>query len=133
MTEEELAVEGQLQHLIGAELLRMSGGTAPGVLLYAEPTDRQVHSGVFIGDDRRMDMLTSTTLLNELVRELWRARNRAAPGQGWIAMTYLMLGNEYRLDYIDASVLDPGPNANERCKAAIRRLLGPVEIVSTGF
>jgi len=131
VTEEELAAEAQLQQLIGAELLRMTGGVGPGVLLYAEPTEREVQSGVFVGDDRRMDMLTSTTLLNELVRELWRVRNRAAPGQGWIAMTFLMLGEEYRLDYIDAPVLDRGPNANERCKAAIRRLLGPVEIVST--
>jgi hypothetical protein len=133
VTEDDLAVEGRLQHLIGAELLRMAGGAGPGVLLYAEPTEREVQSGVFVGDDNTMDMLTSTTVLNELVRELWRARNRVAPGQGWIAMTFLMLGNEYRVDYIDKTVLDPGPSANERCKAALRRLLGPVKVVDRGF
>lgn len=133
MTEDDLALEGQIQSQIGAELLRMTGRTGPGILLYAEPTEQKVESGVFVGDDLQMDMMMSTTLLNELVRELWRARNRAAPGQGWIAMTFLMLHNDYRVDYIDGSVLDSGGNANERCKSAIRRLLGPVNIVDRGF
>jgi len=133
VTEDELNLEGQIQSQIGAELLRMASHMGPGILLYAEPTEREVQSGVFVGDDNQMDMMMATTLLNELVRELWRARNRAAPGQGWIAMTFLMLQNEYRVDYIDAPVLDPGGNANERCKAAIRRLLGPVNIVDRGM
>lgn len=121
-------VESELIQALGHALSDMLAIRGPGLLLYAEPDDSHVEAAIFAGDDEEMTLLAPTTEINLLVRDLWRLRADTAPAQAWAAMTYILLGQDFRVEYILPANLDPGLDANARCKAALRRLLGEVRV-----
>lgn len=129
MTHEEmLAAEAQLIQAIGRQLNVVASVRGPGVVYYAEPSETRVESAVFAGDDAEMTLTVASTELSTLVRELWRVRREGAPGQGWAALTFVLLDGDFRVTYIAPNEMYAGADANERCKTMIRAIMGPVNV-----
>ncbi len=126
--EEMLAQEAELINAIGRELNTLAAVRGPGVVYYAEPSETVMQSAIFAGDDREMTLTVPSTELNLLARELWRTRRQAAPMEGWAALTFILLDGEFRATFINANEMYEGRDANERCKSAIRMIMGPVRV-----
>lgn len=128
--EEMLALEGEIIQAIGRELHKLAAVRGPGVVFYAEPADTLVQSAAFAGDDRNMVLVSPSTELNLLARDLWRVRKQAAPQGLWSALTFILLGGEFRVTYIAPDQMYAGADANERCKTMIRTVMGPVRVTT---
>lgn len=121
--------EAQAVQAIGAEIMAMVGAPPPRALIYSEVEDGVVGTDIFVEIGTEVKYLEPTSEINHIVHDLWQARFRLGEHEPWAAMTYFLVGNEFKLDFIYREHLDVGKSAFDRRKAALTRIMGPVNII----
>jgi hypothetical protein len=118
----DLSGEAELIQALGQELLKLAGQAGLGIYYYAEPSEAQVSASLLVGDDKGMAPRAVSVDLAGLTLALWRLRHAHAPQRAWVALAYLMLGQDFRLDYIERPQLAAGGDVGARAAATLARL-----------
>jgi len=113
--------ESVLLQGIGRELLAIADSTTMLVFFYAEPTLEAVSASVLVGDGSTFAPRGVSVDLARLTQALWQLRQAIAPDQAWVALAFVMAGQDFQVDYITRERRDPGDSVGARAAAALQR------------